>query len=106
MVVFLAPAVDFAAVVDQEEGPTMCGCGCGNLKGACCCTSPKASGLAFRCQNQKPSDTSEGAVGGKCIGPPTPVTLISPAPSVAELVVPEPAFAGLDPLPETPPPEV
>ena len=72
----VAPTIQAVVSAGEDDTSIMCGCGCGNVKGRCCCAAPKATGLAFRCaQREAPNDASEGVEGGKIIGPPELETL-------------------------------
>lgn len=104
IVVSLLPSipVDFSPGGDE---PTICGCGCGNPKGQCCCSAPRASGLAFSCsQREDPNEPIDVANGNKIIGPPGTIELALPMPAVADLTDPELEFPGLALRPEIPPP--
>ena len=94
--------VDFSSGGDE---PTICACGCGNPKGECCCSAPRASGLAFSCsQREDPNEPVDVVNGDKIIGPPGAIELVLPIPAVADLTDPELEFSGLGPRPEIPPP--
>ena len=104
IVVSLLPSipVDFSSGGDE---PTICGCGCGNPKGQCCCSAPRASGLAFSCsQRDDPNEPIDVVNSDKIIGPPGAIDLVLPMPVVADLNDLEFQFSGLDPRPEIPPP--
>ena len=80
----VAPTIQGVVYASEDDTPKICGCGCGNVTGRCCCTAPKATGLAFRCaQREAPNDASESVEGGKIIGPPELETLSYPAPAAA-----------------------
>lgn len=83
----------------------MCGCGCGEPKGKCCCAAPRTSELAMGCtEREDPNQPVDAANGGKIIGPPESINLSHPIPASAELADLELDFTDLDPRPEVPPP--
>ena len=104
IVVSLLPSIP----ADLSSGggePTICECGCGNPKGQCCCSAPRASGLSFSCsQREDPNEPFDVVSSDKIIGPPGAVELVLPMPAVADLNDLELEFSGLDPRPEIPPP--
>ena len=104
IVAFLLPSMP--VMIDTgNSAPTMCGCGCENPKGKCCCAAPRTSQLALGCaEREDPNQPSDTASGGKIIGPPEPISLIHPLAASADLAVLALDFAELDPRPEVPPP--
>lgn len=105
MVATVLPPIPVTDVLPTDDASTPCACGCGEVKGYCCCVAPRASGLALRCsQRTDPVEPMGGADGGKFIGPPAVVDLIRPEPTPSEPGGPEGLFAGPDLRPETPPP--
>lgn len=104
IVVSLLPSIPVDVSSGGDE-PTICGCGCGNPKGQCCCSAPRASGLAFSCsQREDPNEPIDVVNGDKIIGPPATIDLVLPMPAAADLNDPELEFSGLGPRPEIPPP--
>ena len=107
VVVALLPSLSDIAQPGDDDAPTLCSCGCGKIKGKCCCAAPRISRLEFGCSNSEdPNDPLDGASTGKIIGPPDAVGLVLPVPADADLGETAYAFAGLDPLPEIPPPRI
>jgi hypothetical protein len=104
IVVSLLPSIPVELSSGGDE-PTICGCGCGNPKGQCCCSAPRASGLSFSCsQREDPNEPVDVVSSNKIIGPPGAVELVLPMPATADLNDLELEFSGLDPRPEIPPP--
>jgi hypothetical protein len=104
LMAFLLPSLP--VMVDTGSGaPTLCGCGCGNIEGKCCCAAPRTSQLALGCaEREDPNQPIDTASGGKIIGPPEPICLSQPMPGLADLMEFEIDFSELDPRPEVPPP--
>lgn len=107
VIVALLPPLSDLAPAGDDDAPMLCSCGCGKVKGKCCCSAPRISRLEFGCSNSEdPNDALDGTSTGKIIGPPEAVGLILPVPAEADFGEPAYAFAGLDPLPEIPPPRI
>jgi hypothetical protein len=105
--VFLFPSLADLTLAGEDDVPMVCSCGCGKVKGECCCSAPRVSRLEFGCSNSSdPNDPLDGTSTGKIIGPPEAVGPMLPLPTDADLGEPAYAFAGLDPLPEIPPPRI
>jgi len=107
MFLVLIPSLPDVVPTGDVDIPQLCSCGCGKVKGKCCCAAPRTTRLEFGCSNSEdPNDPLDGASSGKIIGPPERIGLVLPVPSVADLADPVFVFAGLDPLPEIPPPRI
>lgn len=101
----LIPLLPEFAQSGSVETLDFCSCGCGKVKGECCCAAPRISRLEFGCSNSEdPNDPLDGTSVNKIIGPPDEISLVLPVLSDAVLTDPSYAFAGLDPHPEIPPP--
>jgi len=102
----LLPSVP-VMVSPADDGPVMCGCGCGKAEGKCCCAAPRTSRLALGCSERTdPNQPVENASGGKFIRPPDPVNPSLPLPDLADHAELERDFTDLDPRPEVPPPRI
>ena len=103
VLVFPATVPVLISQADAPTTPTMCNCGCGNPKGACCCTSRPTSPLAMRCAGSSEPEASSPQV-NPLIGPPEPISLPAPEFSTGEPAPHRLAMTDVDCRPETPPP--
>jgi len=88
---------------DAPTVPTMCNCGCGNPKGACCCSARPTSPLAMRCAGSSEPDASSPQV-NPLIGPPEPISLPAPEFSTGEPAPLRLPMTDVGSRPEIPPP--